>query len=190
LKQLFPLGNKSVIRHGVDALIAAGISDIVVVCGADRRNYDEALEGSRVQLVVNEALGSEMADSVRLGLQTLAAGSSFSGLLVCLADHPLVQVTTYRSLIRRHHEAPDKIIIPAFKSRRGHPTLFPAQIISDIFFVTSLRDIVREDPGRVLLVDLPDEGVVLDMDTESDYRAARELYDARESLQLSGDGHV
>lgn len=189
-KQLLLLGNRPVIRHGVDALITAGVSDIVVVCGAEQEKYADALEGRRVQLVRNEEEGSQMADSVQLGLRTLAAGRSFSGLLVCLADHPLVEAMTYRTLIRLHHESSEKIIIPVFKGRRGHPSLFPAEVISDIFFKASLRDIVRADPGRVLPVDVPDEGVILDMDTESDYRRITEFYDARENAHVSGAGQV
>jgi molybdenum cofactor cytidylyltransferase len=190
LKQLLLLGNKPVLRHVVDALIAATVDDIVVVCGAHRERYADALKNTGARLVQNEAEGSEMADSVQLGLRALETGLSFSGVLVCLADHPLVSADTYRTLVRQHHETPEKIVIPAFKGRRGHPSLFPAQIIREIYSMTSLRDIVRKDPDRVLLVDVPDEGVILDMDTESDYRLVRDRHDAQENMRLSGGGHV
>jgi molybdenum cofactor cytidylyltransferase len=190
LKQLLPLGSKPVLRHGIDALIAAGVSDIVVVCGAHEELYAEALKDSKALLVRNEEVGSQMADSVKLGLRALESERTFSGLLVCLADHPLVGTETFGTLVHLHHEAPEKIIIPVFKGGRGHPVLFPADIVSDIYFMPSLRDIVREDPARVLLIDVPDEGVVLDMDTESDYLRARELYDARENGRSSGENHV
>jgi len=65
---------------------------------------------------------------------------------------------------------PGKVIIPAFKGRRGHPGLFPVEVISNIFFVPAVRDLNREEGGQVLVVDISDEGLVLDMDTEEDYR--------------------
>jgi molybdenum cofactor cytidylyltransferase len=187
LKQLLPLGNKPVLRHCVDTLIAAGVCDIVVVCGAQEERYADALKNSGALLVRNEAAGSQMADSVQLGLRALEGESSFSGVLVCLADHPLVQETTCLTLVHLHHEVPEKIIIPAFKGRRGHPGLFPMSIITDIYFQPSLRDIVREDPSRVLLIDVLDEGVVLDMDTESEYLRAVELYETRKNAQPTKD---
>ena len=177
LKQLLPLGDRPVLRHVIDALQDAGVGEIAVVCGADPSIYQQAVAGSSARLVPNPNEESEMADSLRIGLGQLAAGAS--GVLVCLADHPLVHAGTCRLLIDKHRLLPDTIVVPAFRGRRGHPALFPAGVIREIFTRHSLRDVVREDPGRVLTVDVGDEGVVLDMDTEGDYRKAVELYRTR-----------
>jgi molybdenum cofactor cytidylyltransferase len=181
LKQLLLLGDRTVIRHSIETLREAGVSRIVVVCGADPQQYAPSLENSGALLVSNEAAGTEMADSVRLGLGHIDT-AAFSGILVCLADHPLVQTDTYRRLVTRHYQSPERIIVPAYERRRGHPSLFPPLIINDIFSKTSLREIVRQDPARVLVVDVPDEGVILDMDTETDYQKAVELYQARSGI--------
>jgi molybdenum cofactor cytidylyltransferase len=178
LKQLLPLGDRAVLRHTIDALCQAGVHEIVVVRGPDPGRYAAALANSGARLVQNETPGSEMADSVRLGLGQVDR-AAFSGILVCLADHPLVLAETCMTMLRLHRLSPGKIIIPAFRGRRGHPCLFPASIISDIFTTTSLRDIVRRDPERLLVVEVEDEGVILDMDTEADYQKAVELYQAR-----------
>jgi len=178
-KQLLPLGNKPVLRHCIDTLFASGMQDLVVVTGTGEAACSEALWGAEVRIVVNEAPDSQMADSVRTGLR--AVDETCSGVLVCLADHPLVRRTTYLAIINAHQQSPEKIIISAFKGRRGHPCLFPLPIISDIFFLPTLRDVVREDNDRVLVVDVPDEGVVLDMDTRDDYQAVLEKYSLRES---------
>ena len=183
-KQLLLLGDKPIVRHCVDTLLDAGVEDIVVVAGDEKYRIAHALHGLPVTIAVNLALESDMAVSVRVGLEACDLRSS--GMLVCLADHPLVQPETCQTLVRLHHEAPEKIIIPTFKGKRGHPGLFPAEIIHEIYVKTSLSDIVREDPDRVLTVDVEDEGVVLDMDTESDYNIIKDLYDARESMQPYG----
>ncbi len=178
LKPLLPLGDKPVLRHSLDVLSEAGVSEIVVVCGADPGQYQTAVGDSGARLVPNRMPASEMADSLRLGLEQLDTVTC-SGVLVCLADHPLVAAGTCRSMLRLHQEYPGRIIIPAFQNMRGHPSLFPADVIGEIFTKTSLRDIVRQDPARVLVVDVPDEGVVLDMDTEADYQKAVALLQAR-----------
>jgi molybdenum cofactor cytidylyltransferase len=178
LKQLLPLGDKTILRHSIDTLREAGIGQIVVVCGADREQYEGALASTGVRLVPNKMAASEMADSLRLGLEQIDI-TSHSAVLVCLADHPLVTAGTYGTLVELHRGSPEKIIIPSFQGSRGHPGLFPATIIREIFTTTSLREIVRRDPERVLVVAVPDEGVVLDVDTEADYQRAVEVYRAR-----------
>ena len=179
LKQLLPLGAKPAVRHAVDALCAAGVSDIIVVCGTGREQYEAALAGTGVELVSNEQEGSEMADSVRAGLRSLEARQDVTGVLVLPADHPLVSPATVRDLVSLHHREPAAIVIPRFEGRRGHPTLFPFPVAKEISARDSLRDIVRQDPGRVRTVDVQDEGVVLDMDVEEDYRNVCRIHAAR-----------
>jgi molybdenum cofactor cytidylyltransferase len=60
--------------------------------------------------------------------------------------------------------------VPFHGGRRGHPTLFPAHIIKEIFSGLMLNDIVHRSPERLACVDVHDEGVLLDMDTPEDYR--------------------
>jgi molybdenum cofactor cytidylyltransferase len=176
-KQLLRLGNKAVVRHSVDTLGAAGIGQIVVVSGAGQDACAAELAGTGAQVVRNEAKNSQMADSVRIGLR--AVNETCPAVLVCLADHPLVSLTTYQAIISAHERSPEKIIIPAFEGKRGHPSLFPFPVISDIFFLPTLRDLIREEGDRVLVLDVPDEGVVLDMDTEEEYRAIVEKFETR-----------
>jgi molybdenum cofactor cytidylyltransferase len=174
-KQLLLLGNKPVLRHCADTLASTGVQElVVVVSGTGQAACCEALWGAKVRIVVNEQQDSQMADSVRTGLR--AVDDTCSGVLICLADHPLVSRATYQAVINAHQRSPEKIIVPAFKGKRGHPGLFPFSVISDIFFLPTLRDVVREDNERVLVVDVPDEGVVLDMDTGDDYRVVLERY--------------
>ena len=172
-KQLLKLGDKSVIRHCLDALVAAGIKDIVVVVGKEKNEITPALEGFPLSIAINDKPQSDMAESVRAGLRRL--GSS-SAVLVFPSDHPLVLPETIKVIISEHRASPDSIIIPAFDNRRGHPSLFPRSIIDEIFSGITLRDITRKDPARVKIVPVRDKGVVLDMDTPEDYDAIIKNY--------------
>ena len=66
-------------------------------------------------------------------------------------------------------ETPDKIIIPLYKGKRGHPTLFPRNVIEEIFEGGILRDIIDKNRSRLKFLNVQDEGVILDMDTKEDY---------------------
>ncbi len=166
-KQLLPLGDKPVIRHCVGTLLAAGVPDIVVVAGREKDGITGALLGLPVTLAVNAAQESDMAESARIGLTSCDPSSS--GVLICLADHPLVMPGTVAALILEHRLSPHRIIIPCCAGRRGHPSLFPFSVAREVFMGGTLRDIVRKEGERVMLMDTEDEGVLLDMDTPADY---------------------
>jgi len=170
-KQLLPLGPKPVIRHCLDSVIAAGISDIMVVLGLDNDGIKAAISGMPVRTVVNSDTRSDMAGSIRHGLREIDPASA--GVLVCLSDHPLVSPGTITSIMNAHRADPGSIIIPSYKGRRGHPTLFPRDVIEDIFRGTTLRDVIAAQAGKVRVVEVDDEGVILDLDTPEDYERAR-----------------
>jgi molybdenum cofactor cytidylyltransferase len=173
-KQLLPLGDRPVIRHCLDAILAAGIRDIVVVAGAPAADIADALRGTPATMVRNDDPNSQMADSVRTGLHAL--DDSFSGVLVCLSDHPLIAADTVKALISRHYEEPDRILIPSWRSKRGHPSLFPRRIIGELVSGTTLLDIVRKDGRRVEVLEMPDEGIILNINTEEDYQRVFEKF--------------
>jgi len=167
LKQLLPLGSKPIIRHCLDSLAAAGIRNTVVVLGQNGSKILDSIKELPVKVVFNKTPESEMAESVRIGLRALH--EPLSGVLVHLSDHPLVSVETLKSLVRCYVESPDRIIIPLYKGRKGHPTLFPKPVIEEAFEGLNLRDIVNRDSSRARFLNVVDEGVILDVDTKEDY---------------------
>jgi molybdenum cofactor cytidylyltransferase len=183
-KQLLLLGDKPVVRHCLDALLASGIRDIVVVVGLQGEDIAETLSNAPVNIVVNETPNSEMAESIRTGLRGL--GHKPTGVLVCLSDHPLVSTKTISALSNEHRQDAGKILVPVYRGRRGHPTLFPATVIQEIFSRMTLRDIIRSDPRRVRSIDVDDEGVVLDMDTGEDYQTMLEKIRGMHSERTRG----
>jgi molybdenum cofactor cytidylyltransferase len=177
-KQLLPLGDRPVIRHCYDTIAAAGIRQVIVVIGAHGNGSSEALHGTPATIVRNTVPDSQMADSVRTGLG--AVDDRCSGVLVCLSDHPLILVGTYKAIICAHQEAPDRLIIPVYIGRRGHPTLFPPGAVQEIASGATLRDVISKNESFLTLLDVDDEGVVLDMDTVDDYRRILEIFKARQ----------
>ncbi len=151
-------------------LVATGIEDIVVVLGPDHDKVETAIADYPVKIAINEMPCSDMAESVRAGL--VAADLHSTGLLICLSDHPMVTVDTVKALVAAHSADSSKVIIPVYRGRNGHPSLFPMAVVKEIFHKGNLREIISEDPTRIKLIDVPDEGVVIDIDMEEDYESA------------------
>lgn len=170
-KQLLPLDGVPAIVRALEPLTAAGLAEVVVMVPRDGREIEAALRGFPV--TVQRAGEGEMADTVRCGLAALTQPAS--GLVVALADHPLVGPKTIPRLVALHREHPDDIIIPTHQGKKGHPVLFPLRLLKTMASPATLRDLIRADPGRVRLVETDDPGILLDMDTPEDYRRLAEL---------------
>jgi molybdenum cofactor cytidylyltransferase len=184
LKQLLPLGDRPAVRHCLEKIFAAGIDEIVIVLGVDGEKILPAFEGLTVKVAWNRIPESDMAASLRAGLASV--GETVEGILVCLSDLPLVSARTIRAIRVDYLNHPDSIIIPAFRGKRGHPNLFPRPCLAGVGAGMTLRDVKLGFAGSVRTIDVPDEGILLDMDTMDDYRAICDKY--RERLQEKDAG--
>lgn len=177
LKQLLPLGSLTAIEHSINSILSGGVSDVVVVIGPEGAEVSSAIGHLPVMIAENSDSNSDMAASVRVGLNSLK--DRLSSVLVFPADHPLVLPDTIKELLTGHQNNPKAIIIPSHNRRRGHPTLFPREIIQEIFESSSLRDVVRRHELMIDFLEVEDCGVVLDMDTPEQYALILQEYTRR-----------
>lgn len=180
-KQLLPIDDQPAVVRCIDNIRHSNIDDIVVVVNPDGGDIVKVLAAFSLTVAVNESVGSDMAESIRTGLNFVDGSSS--GIFVCLSDHPLVTPATIAAMGTEHCEKPDRIIIPVYQGRKGHPTLFPRSILEDIRKYSTLRDVVGRHREKVFLLAVDDEGVVMDMDTPEDYR---KILDKHRSQASSG----
>jgi 2-C-methyl-D-erythritol 4-phosphate cytidylyltransferase/2-C-methyl-D-erythritol 2,4-cyclodiphosphate synthase len=97
-KQYRKVGGKAVVRHAVEHLRGAGIEDIRVVIGAGQEAlFAEAVEG----LALPSPLigGPERQDSVRSGLEAIAAGGGAARVLIHDAARPFLPAEVVRRLL-------------------------------------------------------------------------------------------
>ncbi|MFH1027705.1 MAG: nucleotidyltransferase family protein [Pseudomonadota bacterium] len=167
-KQLLPLGGTTVIGRCLDTLVAAGISEIVVVVSPEGGLVAEAAREFPVRIVVNSAGEGDMASSVRAGRD--AVSTKASGVIVALCDYPLVATATFEHLARQHYDSPDSIVMPTHAGRRGHPLLFPRSILDELTPDLTLRHLVSRYTDRICHVKVDDSGILVDMDSPEDYQ--------------------
>lgn len=167
-KQLLPLDGRPAIVRGIESLLAAELDEVIVVVNPEGEEVAAAISHLPVTIAVNGTSGSDMAGSVRVGLERIAATAS--GVLISLADTPLAREETCRFLTELHRRHPDDILIPAYRGRKGHPTLFPRQVLATIDRHPTLRDVIQAHEERVQLLEVNDPWVIEEMDTPEDYR--------------------
>lgn len=169
-KLIEPMFFKPVIRRAVEAAIASGVHDVIVVTGADKR-VRHALAGARVRCVANGAAASGMGSSIAAGIAALAPGTRAA--LIVLGDQPSVPRTAYRAVLDAYRTRHPAIVVPVYWWKtRGHPVLFDASVFPELRALTGdrgAREVIDRDPARVLRVpigrpaprdiDTPDDAV-------------------------------
>jgi molybdenum cofactor cytidylyltransferase len=205
-KLTLPWGDRTVIGHVVATLEAAGIDEIVVVTGHRADEVTVALAGTTAHPVHNpDYTAGEMLSSIQTGLRALAtrrglkpppqAGGSRPKpaengptALLCLGDQPQMQAATVRA-VQSAGEADgwDRIVIPSYRMRAGHPILLPNWLWPEILGCTdTLRDVMaaHRNRTRFLVVDTPT--ILADLDTPEDYEAGTPKRETRDVTTSQG----
>ena len=81
---------KSIIAHGVDAVLGSGADPVIVVTGFEAPRVAEALHGSNVKIVHNAGYEQGLSTSLRSGLGALPP--NIDGALILLGDMPKIEV--------------------------------------------------------------------------------------------------
>lgn len=184
-KLLLPWGEQTVIGASLGALLDAPVEWIGLVTGAlgdsigrrARTAYrlwpeSEEREKPFLRVIHNPAWQEGMGRSLALGLEHVRP--HLDGLFIALGDMPAVPTAIYEGLAASFRRSPDQIFRPVYQGRPGHPVLFPMALLHGVSPTgdEGLRQVLLAHKERVRLIDVADQGVVLDLDTPEAYRKA------------------
>ncbi len=149
---------------------------VVVVTTEQLSDTARGLVAAR-DVVVLPAADSPGPEPVGVGY-SIAAGVSArpdaSGWLVLPGDMPLVRASTLLAVARCLEEYP--VAFAQYHGRRGHPVGFAAELYSELVTLAGdegTRRLVARYPAQAVEVD--DDGVLADVDTEDDLRRVRAM---------------
>jgi molybdenum cofactor cytidylyltransferase len=194
-KPLLDWHGKPFVRAVAETALAAGLSPVVVVTGADAEQVETAVNDLPVIIVRNQDWQSGQSFSIRAGLAGLAPphpSSSQSSLpapgrrgrgrdgqglgevgaaIFLLADQPHITPTVLRALSEEHARTLAPIVAPLVNGQRANPVLFDRVTFPDL---VALRGDVG---GRAIFGKVPvnyltwhDESLLADVDTPEGYR--------------------
>lgn len=158
---------RSFARHAVALAEAAGCAPIVVVSGAVRLT---AADLGSAEQVWNEGWSQGPTSSLRRGLEALPRGRS---VLLLTVDRPHLRPDTALALAAAAREAPTAIWQPVHEGRRGHPILYPADLVPILLalpLATSPRELLArpEISARRRLLPTADPAVLDNIDHPED----------------------
>ena len=164
-KALLPIHSRTFLENILDAISHTSIEDVFVVLGHHRKEIEERVKLPSV--VFNPDYEQGMVTSFQAGIRALSWDASAAFLF--LVDHPLVDPKTLEAMIERL--APNRIVLPVFEGRRGHPVLFSSEVLQEILALPPSQGtniVVRKNPARIVEVSVNAPGILVDIDTPED----------------------
>lgn len=166
-KLLVPIDGKPMVRHAVEAALAAGIGEIVVVTGHMREDVEAALSGLPVRFVHNPRFADGLSTSLGAGVKALSR--EIDGAFVLLGDMPRIGPEHLRALAAAFEPAAGRgIVVPVRDGRRGNPVLWGRAFFAAFEGLegdVGARGLIDRFPEAVAEVAMPDGASLLDVDT-------------------------
>lgn len=165
------LEGKTLIEHTIDSMVDF-CSRVIVVGGHKiERIIDITKNYASVQVVLNPHYRTGMFSSVTAGVRHVKAKWFF----FTPGDYPLVKKTTYQDLLdARSTSPPENIFIPVWRGRKGHPILINGCLVKELLKEptdSNLRKFIKRN--GFTLVEVDDDGILVDIDTLEDYERAK-----------------
>lgn len=142
-----------------DNIIVVGRQDLL-----DSGTYDFLPQQSGLELVLCEDAASGMGHSLACAIRQVP--EHWQSALICLADMPLIQQHTLKTIIAA--SSAHNIVIPLWQSQRGHPVCFGREHFAALARSqgdSGGRQVVEQNRQHIIELPITDQGVVQDIDT-------------------------
>ena len=170
-----PGGDNFILARSVRAR-EAGARKSILVLGFHRKKILEEIKPlpPHLEVVINPKPGRGQTGSFKCALEKV---DYTPPVLMELVDQPPLVSGTYADYISRTGD--DKINIPLYRDRRGHPPLFPGWFLEQVQEMPvdrGINSLYSEYSDRIQQVPVNDPRVLLDLDTPADYEKYREKF--------------
>lgn len=178
VKALLKIGSETFIEKIILNFGKCKIKNVIVVLGYKAFVVKKYLKEKKiingrmpVNVLVNRNYDSQQLASLKLAVKNLPGNCD--GIIFTPVDHPMVKLTTYKKLLAAFRKDKDKICLPSYNYRKGHPALFPKGIFEKILtekLYGGARALIEKYPEKVKYVVVHDPGTVNDFDNIGDFQ--------------------
>jgi molybdenum cofactor cytidylyltransferase len=172
-KLLLPVGGAPLVRRTVSVVASYPFVETVVVTGHESERVERAVSGLPVRAVFNPRYGEGQTTSVRAGLAALSRPRR--GVMVCLADQPLLDADDVRAIAEAFLARPEcRVLVPTFDGARGNPIVLAERSLADILgrgVNFGCRQFIAKNADLVTTLAMPSDHVLADLDRPEDYGA-------------------
>ncbi len=166
-KLLIVIDGKPMIRHAVEAVLAAQLSPVIVVTGHQHGELEATLKDLPVKILYNKDFAEGLSTSLRRGLAELP--EDCDGALVALGDMPRVTAAAITKLVNAFNPVEGRsIIVPTWHGKRGNPVLWGRQFFGQMRQIdgdVGARHLIAANAETIAEIEMENDGVLTDIDT-------------------------
>ncbi|MFD0797641.1 NTP transferase domain-containing protein [Maribacter chungangensis] len=180
VKQLLPWNNTNMLVHTLKTLLEVQRDRVFMVLGANSSliENESKLHNYPVTLISNKTWDKGLGNSIACGIKTiLKQEMDIKGILICLADQPLLTAHYYKNLSNTFKTNKFPIVATKYSNKYGVPAIFSTKIAQELLHL-------KEDVGARLLMSKYKEDILAldageqltDIDTLETYQKLYKLH--------------
>ena len=179
-KQLLRLNDRCLIEWVLAAALNSKLNRIVLVLGYAHRKIlqtlGEKLQHSKVSVEINLQFKKGQSRSLSVGLSKVK--DDFPAVMFLLGDQPMLNAAIINILLERFWTDDKDICVPIYRGKRKTPTIFSRRFYTQLMAIkgdTGARQLIDDNPDRVLGVEVDDPICFFDIDTQNDFENLKKM---------------
>ena len=171
LKPLLRFKDKTFLEQIISELKLSDVDRITVVLGAKAETVIKSVDLSGISTVINKEYLIGQLSSLIAGLKDVPGDTE--AILICLVDNPFITKEIVNSIISKFKKTGEKIIIPVFNKKKGHPALFAESLFNELLSAPAeqgARYVVHANKKNILELETTEKGILIGINTPEDYR--------------------
>lgn len=171
VKSLLPWGDCLLLDRVIDNAYHSKLAGLVVVLGHEAENIRKRIDFKEAKVIVNSDYGTGQSTSLQAGLGALPVDTD--GVMFLLGDQPFIDHKIIDNLICTFQKRQSSLIIPTYQGKRGNPVLIHSSIFDMVKRITGdvgARVLFGNLSSQIQEVEVPESGILVDMDTIEEYQ--------------------
>lgn len=177
-KQLLKWKNSNLLKHTLETAISSNACNVSLVLGANYDSILKEIDSNFASVFRNEAWQKGLGNSIAFGVKSVnKVISNVDGVLILLADQPLIKTSYLNNLIDKFECNKEQIIASTYINKK-----FGVPVIFDACYFNELMKLNDDDGAKTILKKYKSKVTTInqgsrfdDIDTIEDYKR---LYDA------------
>lgn len=177
-KMVLPWEETTVLGQVVKVFFEAGIRNLFIVTGGDREIVEHEILRLYNKFPITPVYNpdhekSGMLSSILAGLNAIP--QDVEAVMIGLGDQPQVEMATLNNILDQFIQKRQRIIIPSYNHRRGHPILLDSAMVQELKTFNpeyTLREFLNTHQGEISYM-TAGISVLQDLDTPQDYEKYR-----------------
>ncbi|WP_282050883.1 nucleotidyltransferase family protein [Maribacter aquivivus] len=174
IKQLMPWKSSNFLLETIKTIQNTNAKSLHVVLGSNAEFIATqcSLKEKNIDIIVNSNWENGLGDSIAHGVKVLLKQKpTLDGILICLADQPLLSFEYLNSLIEEFIKHPSKIVATNYDKKVGVPALFPKLLFEELSILKGdfgAKEILNNKSNVIVSLDAADQ--ISDVDTNLEYQ--------------------